>query len=55
MTFPLVFILSTLEIVSGEKKTFTENFAQSTENNIDPFSKKSDICTCTCIIMWVYC
>ena len=43
MTFPLVFISSTLEIVSGEKKTFTANFAQSAENNADPVFKKSDI------------
>ena len=43
MTFPLVFIFSTLEIVSGEKKTFTANFAQSAENDVDPFFKKSDI------------
>ena len=43
MTFPLVFISSTLEIVSGEKKTFTANFAQSAENNADPFFIKSDI------------
>ena len=43
MTFPLVFISSTLEIVSGEKKTFTSNFAQSAENNADPFFIKSDI------------
>ena len=42
-TFPLVFISSTLEIVSGEKKTFTSNFAQSAENNADPFFIKSDI------------
>ena len=43
MTFPLVFISSTLEIVSGEKKTFTSNFAQSAENNADPVFIKSDI------------
>ena len=43
MNFPLVFISSTLEIVSGEKETFTANFAQSAENNIDPFFKNSDI------------
>ena len=42
-TFPLVFISSTLEIVSGEKKTFTANFAQSAENNADPVFIKSDI------------
>ena len=48
MTFPLVFILSTLEIVSGEKKkTFTANFAQSAENNADPVFIKSDIYICT--------
>ena len=34
MTFPLVFISSTLE---------TTNFAQSAENNADPFFIKSDI------------
>ena len=43
MTFPLVFISSTLEIVSGEKKTFTANFAQSAENNADPVFIKSGI------------
>ena len=43
MTFPLVFILSTLEIVSGEKKTFTVNFAQSAENNAHPVFIKSDV------------
>ena len=43
MTFPLVFILSTLEIVSGEKKTFTANFAQSAENNAHPVFIKSDV------------
>ena len=43
MTFPLVFISSTLEIVSGEKKTFTANFAQSAENKADPVFIKSDI------------
>ena len=43
-TFPLVFISSTLEIVSGEKKkTFTANFAQSAENNADPLFIKSGI------------
>ena len=42
MTFPLVFISSTLEIVSGEKKTFTANFAQSAENNADPVFIKLD-------------
>ena len=46
MTFPLVFISSTLEIVSGEKKTFTSNFAQSAENNADPFFIQSDIYIC---------
>ena len=44
---PLVFISSTLEIVSGEKKTFTANFAQSAENNADPVFIKSDIYICT--------
>ena len=39
---PLVFISSTLEIVSGEKKTFTA-FAQSAENNVDPIFIKSGI------------
>ena len=43
MTFPFVFISSTLEIVSGEKKTFTANFAQSAENNADPVFIKSGI------------
>ena len=43
MTLPLVFISSTLEIVSGEKKTFTANFAQSAENNADPVFIKSGI------------
>ena len=43
MTFPLVFISSTLEIISGEKKTFTANFAQSAENNDDPVFIKSGI------------
>ena len=42
-TFPLVFISSTLEIVSGEEKTFTANFAQSAENNADPVFIKSGI------------
>ena len=42
-TFPLDFISSTLEIVSGEKKTFTANFAQSAENNADPVFIKSGI------------
>ena len=41
MTFPLVFISSTLE------KTFTANFAQSAENNADPVFIKSDIYICT--------
>ena len=43
MTFILVFISSTLEIVSGEKKAFTANFAQSAENNADPVFIKSSI------------
>ena len=43
MTLPLVFISSTLEIVSGEKKRFTANFAQSAENNADPVFIKSGI------------
>ena len=43
MTFPLVFISSTLGIVSCEKKTFTANFAQSAENNADPVFIKSGI------------
>ena len=46
-TFPLVFISSTLEIVSGEKKTFTANFVQCAENNADPVFIKSGIYTCT--------
>ena len=50
MTFPLVFISSTLEIVSGEKKTFTANFAQSAENNADPFFIKSDIYIYICYV-----
>ena len=45
MTFPLVFISSTLEIVSGEKQTFTANFTQSAENNTDPVFIKSGIYT----------
>ena len=47
MTFPLVFISSTLEIVSARKKTFTANFAQSAENNADPVFIKSGIYTLT--------
>ena len=42
MTFPLVFISSTLEFLA-RKKTFTANFAQSAENNADPVFIKSDI------------
>ena len=49
MTFPLVDISSTLEIVSGEKKTFTANFAQSAENNADPVFIKSGIYLCLLI------
>ena len=42
MKFP--FLLNRL--LSGEKKTFTANFAQSAENNVDPFFKNSDIYMC---------
>ena len=54
MTFPLVFISSTLEIVSGEKKTFTANFAQSAENNADPVFIKSGIYIYIFIYLYIY-
>ena len=53
MTFPLVFISSSLEIVSGKKKTFTANFAKSAENNADPVFIKSGIYTLALSAVWL--